>query len=151
MAGVSAFGESPTAKLLPPEFYAFGISQENWRPWSPVDTLCICKTMNFALSWNFMHDLTRESLRRQHPDLNELAEEIAPFYKETMAAHTYIIDEDDLKEWGHWSDVSLTERYHAAKDEIRSASPKFTHQKSTDTQKREDPLKKAGLDEPIFG
>ncbi len=37
--------------LLPPEFIMLGIKE--FQPWSPVDTVCIFKLLNFYLSWNW--------------------------------------------------------------------------------------------------
>jgi len=61
--GVDMFSGKATAALLPPEFYAFGISKEDWKPWHPVDSLCVVRLMSFNLSWNWMNDLIRESFR----------------------------------------------------------------------------------------
>ena len=37
--------------LLPPEFILLGIKE--MEPWTPVDTVCIFKMLNFHLSWNW--------------------------------------------------------------------------------------------------
>lgn len=62
--GTSFLLKSTTGRLLPPEFYAFGLSDlKTWRPWHPVDSIALIKYKSFYLSWNWMHDLGRESLR----------------------------------------------------------------------------------------
>ena len=62
--GTSFWDEGRSSKLLPPEFYAFGLSDlSQWRPWEPSDTLALLKYKSFYLSWNWMNDLARESLR----------------------------------------------------------------------------------------
>jgi penicillin G amidase len=37
--------------LLPPEFILLGIKE--FQPWTPIDTVCIFKLLNFHLSWNW--------------------------------------------------------------------------------------------------
>ena len=61
--GTNFFIKSTTGRLLPPEFYAFGITLENWKPWSPIDTIALAKYKSFFLSWNWSNDLSREALR----------------------------------------------------------------------------------------
>ena len=48
---VNLMGHDSTATLLPPEFYAVGLT--NVEPWTPVDTCSIIKLLNFYLSWNW--------------------------------------------------------------------------------------------------
>ena len=99
--GTSLTGDQSTGRLLPPEFYAFGISDlDKWRPWSPVDTLTLTKYKSYYLSWNWMGDLAREALMQAHPDLLELADDIVPFKSEEFVNLVTIIDEEDLKENG---------------------------------------------------
>lgn len=113
-----------TGRLLPPEFYVFGISDlTNWRPWHPVDSLALVKYKSFYLSWNWMHDLGREALRLKHPDLADLADEINPFKSEDFLDMVTIIDDDDLKEHGQYSEKTLIEKYHENLEHIRSAQP----------------------------
>merc|ERR1712060_503106 len=121
--GTSFILKSTTSRLLPPEFYAFGLSKEDWRPWAPTDSIALGKYMSFYLSWNWMNDLARESLRQRHPDLADIAEELNAFSMDFMHDMVTIVDDDDLKEHGQWSEQTLLERYHAAEDLIKSASP----------------------------
>ena len=53
--------------------------------------------MSFNLSWNWPNDILRESLRQKHPDLENLAEQIAPFAQDMLAETLTIVDEEDLK------------------------------------------------------
>ena len=34
-----------------------------------------------------------------------------------------VVDDEDLKAWGQFSNVSLSERYHAARDHVEAAAP----------------------------
>ena len=47
-----------TGYLMPPEFIVLGVKE--FRPWTPTDSLCILKLLNFHLSWNWGQDLLRE-------------------------------------------------------------------------------------------
>ena len=98
--GTSLLKKNTTGRLLPPEFYAFGISDlKEWRPWSPIDSLALLKYKSYYLSWNWMNDLAREALRQKHPDLADMAEEINPFMSKYMHDMVTIIEDEDLKEW----------------------------------------------------
>ena len=55
--------------------------------------------------------------------MEDLVEELAPFTSDFLAEGTSIIDDDDLKEWGIYSDESLLDRYRAAKEHVQRASP----------------------------
>ena len=55
--------EQKTARLLPPEFLAFGITKENYEPWTPVDSLITIRLISFHLTWNWAADLQREGMR----------------------------------------------------------------------------------------
>ena len=120
--GTSLVRKQSTGKLLPPEFYAFGLSDlSQWRPWHPTDTIALLKYKSFYLSWNWMHDLGREALRQKHPDLADLREEINPFLSEDMIDLTTIIDDDDLKAFGQYSEKTLIEKYYENMERIRAA------------------------------
>ena len=73
------FGKSDsTGIFLPPEFIALKIS--TFEPWSPVDSICIFKLLNFHLSWNWGQDLLREVLETS--GLEDMVEELFPFTSE---------------------------------------------------------------------
>lgn len=113
-----------TGKLLPPEFYAFGLSDlTKWRPWHPTDTLALIKYKSFYLSWNWMMDLGRESLRQKHPDLADLAEEINPFKSEDFLDLVTIIEDDDLLKFGQFDEKTLLEKYYENIETVKRASP----------------------------
>jgi acyl-homoserine lactone acylase PvdQ len=71
---------------------------------------------------------------------------------------TTVLDEEDLKQWGHWSDETLLERYEAAKEHVARASPKLRHKtgasdKKEKVQAKQDPDLTAttlGLDTPLL-
>jgi acyl-homoserine lactone acylase PvdQ len=58
-----------------------------------------------------------------HPDLAELVEELVPFNSNFMQNLVTILDEDDLKAQKQWSETTLHQRYLAAQDKIKAASP----------------------------
>jgi penicillin amidase len=94
---VKLTGENSSAKLLPPEFYIFGVTGDKLRKWSPVDTLALSRLVSLHLTWNFAQDFTREAVRQTHPDLAELFEEIIPFQTDYLHNLVTILDEADLK------------------------------------------------------
>ena len=99
--GINLVLKSSTGKLLPPEFYIFGLSDlTTWRPWHPIDTLALMKFKSYNLSWNWMNDLGRESLRQIHPDLADLADELNPFKSEDFIDQVTTVDDEDLKKFG---------------------------------------------------
>ena len=122
--GTGLMKKQTTSRLLPPEFYTFGLSDlEKWRPWSPVDTIALLKYKSFYLSWNWMHDMGREALRQKHPDLADFAEELNPFTSDNFMNLVTIIDDDDLKASGQYSEKTLLQRYHENLENIKKASP----------------------------
>ena len=122
--GTGLMKKQTTSRLLPPEFYTFGLSDlKKWRPWSPVDTIALLKYKSFYLSWNWMHDMGREALRQKHPDLADFAEELNPFTSDNFMDLVTIIDDDDLKAIGQYSEKTLLERYHENLENIKKASP----------------------------
>jgi len=60
---VKLTGENSSAKLFPPEFYVFGVTGDNLKKWSPVDTLALSRLISLHLTWNFAQDFTREAVR----------------------------------------------------------------------------------------
>lgn len=49
--------EQQTARLLPPEFLAFGITKETFEPWTVIDCITTVRLMSFSLTWNWSADL----------------------------------------------------------------------------------------------
>ena len=58
-----------------------------------------------------------------HPDLAEMAEEINPFTSENMFDLVTIIEDDDLKANGQYSERTLIEKYREGMETVRKASP----------------------------
>ena len=52
-----------TARVLPPEFIAFGITKDNFEPWTPVDSMIMFRLISFHLTWNWARDLQNEAMR----------------------------------------------------------------------------------------
>ena len=80
--GVGLLKSEQTGKVLPLEFYSFGISKETYMPWHPVDSLCSLKLVMFKFTGHWEQDLLRENLRYLHPELEELIEVLRPFTSE---------------------------------------------------------------------
>jgi penicillin G amidase len=83
---VTAFWNTASAKLLPPEFYIFGMTGEKLEPFTPADIFGFGRLISFHLSWNWNQDLSRESLRQGHPDIADIAEELIPFHADFLHA-----------------------------------------------------------------
>lgn len=113
--------EGNTARLLPPEFITFGITKENWEPWTPQDCMITMRLMSFHMTWNWGLDLSREAMRQNHPLLAELVDEIMPFTSDMLVDQISIVDDDDLKQWGQYSEESLVEKYRKASKTIDEA------------------------------
>ena len=54
--------EDGSAKLLPPEFYIFGV-QNNIKPWHPVDSIANLVLIHLTLTWDWAEDFTREVMK----------------------------------------------------------------------------------------
>ena len=81
--------------------------------------------MSFNLSWNWSNDLLREVLRQKHPDLENFAEEIVPFAQDMLVESMTIVDEEDLIQWGQYSEVSIIDRYRRTQSHAKSAQPQI--------------------------
>jgi hypothetical protein len=46
-----------------------------------------------------------------------------PFASDKLPETLTIVDEEDVKQWGQWSDESITDRYNAARDHVTQAAP----------------------------
>lgn len=49
--------------MLPPEFIVFGITKDNFRPWTPIDCILMLRVISFHLLHNWSGDLQREAIR----------------------------------------------------------------------------------------
>lgn len=77
-----------------------------------IDTLSIMKLINFHLSYNWSQDLLRgifESL--EEGELKDLVDEIVPFSQEFSHNLKTILDDDDMKQQGLFSEKPLLLRY----------------------------------------
>jgi penicillin amidase len=108
VAGLGFNKPDSTGIFLPPEFIILGIKEVE--PWSPVDTICILKLLNFHLSWNWGQDLLRDVLERS--GLGDMVEEIFPFTAEYSHNLVTIMDLDDVKGTQHFSSETLIEQYY---------------------------------------
>ena len=68
-----------SARLLPPEFYVFGLTGDKLKRWHPIDTIGLNRMIGMHLTWSFGQDFTREVVRQTHPDLAELFDELIPY------------------------------------------------------------------------
>lgn len=81
-------------------------------PWTPIDTLSILKLLNFHLSWNWGQDLIRNYIGTEASELKSMIDELVPFTSEYTNNLVTIMNEDDAKDAGWWSDESLLDKYH---------------------------------------
>ena len=84
----------------------------------------------------------REALRQKHPDLADFAEEINPFTSDTFMNLVTIIDDDDLKAIGQYSEKTLLERYHENLEHVKTAQPPLTSDAPSILLRKSDQLKK---------
>jgi hypothetical protein len=80
------------------------MSGDKLEPFTMADIISIARLISFHLSWNWNQDLEREALRQNHPDIADLVEELVPFSSEFLSALVTVVDDDDLKEWGQYSE-----------------------------------------------
>lgn len=112
-----------SAHLLPPEFYLFGLDKKEWEPWTPIDSMAIMKMMELSLTWDWTQDYTREVQKMENPELAELVDLIMPYTQANMGPMVTILDDDDVKRMGQWSDKTLSQRYFENIDHLLSAEP----------------------------
>ena len=67
-------------------------------------------------------DMAREAIRESHPDLADIVEELVPFSTEFLSTVVTSIDDEDLKQWGQYSEETLQERYNKARETIKRAN-----------------------------
>ena len=75
--------DGSSAKLLPPEFYTFGLNN-NFELWTPVDSLAIINLIKFSLTWDWPKDFMREVLKTENPELAQWADELTPYTKQYL-------------------------------------------------------------------
>ena len=123
VAGVSLFPTAQhTDRLLPPEFLVYGLTVDNWEPWTPVDSLCVLRLMSLHLTWSWQSDLFRDILRMLHPDLGAFSEELFPFSGDMLFEDTPVVKDEDLEKLGLLSETSLSERYRLNVAQVAAAN-----------------------------
>jgi len=140
VAKVDFWDPNSSARVFPPEFYAFGLNKENWRPWTAYDSLALIQVLNFKLSWNWMNDLARYAYKTRDPEIGAITEELLPFSAENLYKLVNVIDDDDLKKMGQFSEETLTQRYHKAAEIIDRANAPVRNggeEKSEKNEKKE--------------
>ena len=80
------------------------------------------RMISFLLTWDWAANLQREGLRQKHPDLSNLMEEIMPFTADFLYDLVPIVDDDELKNQGVYSQETLLDRYRKSADLIKEAS-----------------------------
>ena len=133
-----------SAKLFPPEFYVLGLHKTAWDPWTPIDTLAIINLMEFSLTFDWQMDWIREILKNESPDLADLADQITPFVAEYMSNMVTVLDDDDLKKMGQWSDKTLSQKYLENKEYLKAAEPKRNYDTSNFKDKEDEEETKTG-------
>jgi len=136
-AGIDFTNPDSTAKLLPPEFYTFGITGDKLEPWTTVDVVAMSKMISFHLTWNWSQDYAREAVRNIHPDFEEWLEALVPFTSEAMRDWVTIVDDDDLKQWGQYDEETLMSKYKKASETVKKASPPL-QEKATEKSEQID-------------
>ena len=116
--------------MFPPEFMYFGISKDNFIPWTPIDIATIFRADSLSHTWS--DKLIREAFRQRHPDLDAIKEEFKPQLPEYFNFNVTVVNDEDLKAWGQYSNVSLSERYHAAREHVEAAVPPIHSTTSTE-------------------
>lgn len=68
--------------------------------------------MNFDLSHNWSQDLLRDIIGKlENGALKDMVEKLIPFNAENSHELNTILDEDDMKQAGLWTEKTLMERY----------------------------------------
>ena len=96
--------------MLPPEFYVFGLA-DKIEPWTPVDSLAALNLIKFSLTWDWPKDFLREILKSESSELAEIADELVPYTSEYLHKLVTVLDDDDVKRMGKWSDTTLADKY----------------------------------------
>lgn len=85
-------------------------------PWHPVDSLTLLRLINFHLSYNWSQDLLRDIFGSlEDGGLKSIIEEIVPFNSDNSHKLVTILNEDEMKSIGLFSDEPLMQRYKSKK------------------------------------
>lgn len=82
----------------------------------------VMRLMSLHLTWDWQAVLFREIYHMMSADTGAMAEEIFPFTADLMSDMAPIVDDDDLKEWGQYSETTLSERYRQNAEVVASAA-----------------------------
>ena len=104
-----------SARLLPPEFYTFGIAEVEL--WHPIDSLSSLLLIGFHLTSDWTQDLIREIYKQE--GLQNFADEMVPFAMVNSHLTNSVLSDDDLKRMDKWSDETLSEQYTKNKDLLK--------------------------------
>ena len=56
-------------------------------------------------------------------------EDIMPFASDNLFDMVPIVDDEDLKEWGQYSEENLVQKYRQNADHVKKASPPLNHER----------------------
>ena len=79
--------------------------------------------IGFSLTWDWAQDFLREVNKNQSEDLLLLADQLTPFTKNYLVNMVTVLDDEDLKVMGKFSEESLTDKYLASLDDLKAAEP----------------------------
>ena len=80
-------------------------------PWTPVDCLANLNLIKFSLTWDWPKDFIREVVKMENSEMAELADELIPYTAEYLINLVTVLEDDDLKRMGKWSNETLSEKY----------------------------------------
>lgn len=122
IAAIGLQTEGASAYTWPLEFYIPGLIKDV-EPWSPVDSLANMALVSFSLTWDWAQDFQREVHKVMHPELADLAEELTPYSKNYLHNVVTILDEEDVRQMGKWSETPLSDRFFENLEHLKSAEP----------------------------
>ena len=80
--------------------------------------------MHMGITWDWLNDLVRDIHKMESQELMELSEQLTPFSSHYLHNLVTILDDDDLKQMGRYSEKTLSERYFENINHLRAAEPK---------------------------
>lgn len=110
---------------------AFGISQETFEPWTAADSILCFKIISFSVTYDWGPTLHREALRQTHPDLEVFSEDIYSFTADMMDEIVPILDDDDLKRMGHYSEKTLSQRYRESAARVKASQAPLPEERAS--------------------
>ena len=96
-----------------------------------MDSLTLIKLVNFHLSFNWSQDLLRDIFGNlENGELEDLVEDLVPFNIDHSHDLLSVLNDDDMKAAGLWSDESLIEKYRKTPKEVKAKAPRKNKKKS---------------------